>query len=123
MSETPTLPISDKKTDLIAQNADRILNDPRANAEFFEQARYQLTMEQPPRFEQLDLGTDELPSDTFWEEGTPEASAGAERIEEAKRPVTHAEQLEQDLMYYTDRQLLAYAAANTKAVWALKHLV
>lgn len=126
MSETPTLPISDEITDRVAQNANRILNDTQANDEFFRQAEYQVAPDKSrsERAATLDLHAEEKPDPRLWNREELETPVQViERVEEALRPKLRAHEVEESLFYLTDKQLLAYAIANTKAVWALKHLV
>lgn len=82
----------------------------------------------PPTFEPatevLNLQeTDSLDSRLWDKEEYHVPGQAAPRIAEARRPMTYEQTVEASLFPLTDRQLLAYAVANTKAVWALKHLI
>ncbi|HRK40695.1 MAG TPA: hypothetical protein PLN95_01285 [Candidatus Saccharibacteria bacterium] len=114
MSETPTLPISDEKTNRYEVPTGQAFEARRIGE--FQVPRFELA-------ETFDLDSDELPNGELWTQEELDTPAQAiERIEEARRPQTRAQEVEESLFYLDDKQLLAYAIANTKAVWALKHL-
>lgn len=116
MSETPTLPVSDEINNLTEQYAGRNETNRYQSGGEFQVPRY-------PELETFDLSSDEILNDNLWSPEELSAPAEvAERIIEAQHPKTRAQEVEESLFYLSDTQLLAYAIANTKAVWALKHL-
>ena len=119
MSETPTVPLNDVKTSRIAENADRILNDPYESVAYFAQAEHQLAPR--PRDERWDLNE---PVEAFNPDRMPqEAAAQTQAPEYATQPKSHAQEVEESLFYLNDKQLLDYARINTKAIPALRRLV
>ena len=121
--ETPALPMNDARTEQVRANADIILNNDRQLASFKDHIDRQFPDHQSES-ENFKLGEEESLDESLWNREELETPVQAiERIEEAKWPVTHEQKVEQSLQYLTDQQLLAYAVANTKAVWALKHVI
>lgn len=121
--ETPALPMNNARTEQVMARTDTILNDDRLRDATFRRFERQIAP-YPESNGDFDLTSEESLDDSLWNREEFETPVQAiERIEQAKWPVTHEQKVEQSLQYLTDQQLLAYAVANTKAVWALKHVI
>lgn len=120
MSELPIAPVLDEKSEQIKNNADRMLNDPYQNAAFFKHAERQVAP-QPAYVEKWDL---EEPVEAFNPDKVPqETIVYTQAPEYVAPPLTHEQKTERDLMFYDDKQLVAYALANTRAVVSMRHLI
>lgn len=120
MSETPTMPLSDVKTDRVTENTDRIMDNPRMQAEFFEQAERQVAP-QPRRDEIIDLNE---PDQLFpFEEQPAEAVAYAAPPEYVTETKTHAQNLTEYFEQLDYHQLLMIANTTTAAIPAMRRLV
>ena len=116
MSETPTIPLYDVKTNRIAESADRILNDPYESAAFFKYAEQQVAPQ--PRDERWDLNE---PAEVFNPDRIPqESTTYALPPEYVAPPKTRAQEVEESLFFLDDKQLLDYARANTAAIPMLR---
>ena len=116
MSETPTIPLNDVKTNRVAQSADRILENPYESAAYFEHAERQVAPR--PRDERWDLNE---PVQAFNPDRAPqEAAVYTLPPEYAVQPKTHAQEVEESLFFLNDKQLLDYARANTAAIPMLR---
>ncbi len=116
MSETPTIPLNDVKTSRVAESADRILNDPYESAAFFAQAEHQLAPR--PHDERWDL---DEPVQAFNPDRVPqEAAVYALPPEYVAAPKTRAQEVEESLFFLDDKQLVAYARANTAVIPMLR---
>lgn len=147
MSETPTIPVADPKTDQVKQNANDRLTSGQIVQDFkaWEQAttpyeyrshltlpdqvlyqdftRWEKEVSEPPRFERWNLENEEGASEALWAPEDLEQPAKAiERTEEARHPMTRAEEIEQSLFYLNDSQLLEYSLGMTKATVTMRHL-
>ena len=118
MSETPTIPISDEKTNRVAENADRILNDPYKSAEFFQYAEQHLGPQ--PRDERWDLNE---PVHAFNPDHVPqEAAAYALPPEYIAPPKTRADELAETYNFYDTPALVKEAARTTQATLIMRKL-
>ena len=119
MSETPTIPLNDVKTDRIAESADRILNDPYESAAYFAQVERQVAPQ--PRDERWDLNE---PVEAFNPDRMPqEAATYALPPEYVAQPKSRAQEIEETLFYLDHQQMLKFARATTEAIPALRRLV
>lgn len=130
--ETPTL-LDDEVSSQVYRAANKRIESDEATHDFVawsqEMDRYArdgvslARSERSLRTEVFDLNHEETIDPTVWT--NPRGNeVPSEVIEqpEARTPMTRVQQIEVSLFPLTDRQLLAYAVANTNAVWALKHL-
>lgn len=119
MSETPTLPQSDVKTIRIVENADRILNDTYESAAFFTRAEQQVAPQTSQ--ERWDLNE---PVQVFNPDQNPtEAATYALPPEYVAAPKTRAQEIEETLFYYTDKQKAEYAYSLSRAIPMMRRLV
>lgn len=116
MSEKPTLPISDEKTSPVAYSAEQMLQSHEQNAAFWRAAEYQLA----PQPERWDL---DEPIVAFDPDRAVLTEGQSVTPPEYAAPKTYEQSLEESLMYLNDRELLAYATSNTKAVIAMRRIV
>ena len=123
MSETPTIPFIDSKTDQVAANADALLSDSIQSAEFWRNAELQVAP-QPDTGGLFDLFNDELPNGKIWNDGELEAPVEAiQRIEEAKPALTRAQEVEMMFHPLNDQQLLQRFSEITNAMGRLHQIV
>ena len=131
MSETPTLPTNDLKSDQIKQRAhDRMSSgETQTDLSSWESDfssnmnRWKTEVSEPPRFEKWNLETEEISNEPLWQDNELEEPVGAiERIEEAKHEPTHAERMAMSVNYLTDPQCVTDIRNTTHTLISVRQL-
>lgn len=103
------MPLSDVKTNRVAENTDRIMNDPQMRADFFEQAERQVAKQ-----ERWDL---DEPVEAFNPDRAPrQVETYTTPPEYAVQTKSRAQEIEESLFYRTDKELADYALAHSAAI-------
>lgn len=120
MSEAPTLPTNDLRTNRVNYEADRIMNDPNLQDAFFRHAEDQVANVD----ERLDTWDLYEPAEAFNPDMVPQdATPYTERPDYRTEPLTRAQMIEQPLRYQDTLGMTRYAHDVSKAVVALRRLV
>lgn len=115
MSETPTLPVSDERTEQVLANTDAIYNSGDVDRHF---ARWEQGFSTHEQSERWDLNEPIVAFDP--ERTSVETAPYATPPEAAKTPDTYEQRLDKSLHYRNTLELVGYSRSITNAVVAMR---